>query len=281
MKPLRGLDPNTYEAFVSQVQQEYPAFEILFGAANADDPAAAQVHRLQRQFPEKAIRLILGSEPAANGKVGVLIELAKHAQYPIWVVNDSDIRVGPFVPVRNRRAACGFFYRPCYLPLSREAAQSSGRMGSARHRHGFHAQHPGRAACRSSRVRPGLNACISRRGSGARRADFAAIADYLADDYQLAKRITALGKRALLSTYTVETALGDATWRGVWNHQLRWARTIRLTKGAAYLGLPITQAGIWCLIALVCGAWLPALDSCRASYLIGFGHRSSSFCAAG
>src|SRR5579875_3442352 len=87
---------------------------------------------------------------------------------------------------------------------------------------------------------------------------FGALADYLADDYQLAKRITGLGKRAVLSTYTVETALGDASWAGVWRRQLRWARTIRVTKGAGHAGLPITQAGIWMLVALGSGAWIPA-----------------------
>ena len=72
---------------------------------------------------------------------------------------------------------------------------------------------------------------------------FAALEDYLADDYQLARRITLLGKRALLSTYVVETSLGDTTWRGVWDHQLRWGRTIRMSKGGGYAGLPITHAG--------------------------------------
>jgi ceramide glucosyltransferase len=94
---------------------------------------------------------------------------------------------------------------------------------------------------------------------------FEALADYIADDYQLARRITAAGKRALLSAYTVETALGEGTWTGVWTHQLRWARTIRVSKGAGHLGLPITHAGVWALIALACGAVYPsaALFLCR------------------
>jgi ceramide glucosyltransferase len=79
---------------------------------------------------------------------------------------------------------------------------------------------------------------------------FAPIGDYIADDYQLARRITQLGKRAVLSTYVVETSLGDTTWSGVWQHQLRWGRTIRLSKSGGYAGLPITHAGIWMLFAL-------------------------------
>jgi ceramide glucosyltransferase len=120
----------------------------------------------------------------------------------------------------------------------------------------------------------GLGSTLAFRAADLGRAGgFAAIADYLADDYQLAKRITSLGKRALLSTYTVETSLGDATWSGIWQHQLRWARTIRLSKGAVYAGLPIAHAGIWAGAAIAFGAWLPAalllLFRCISGFLTG------------
>jgi ceramide glucosyltransferase len=105
----------------------------------------------------------------------------------------------------------------------------------------------------------GLGSTLAFRAADLERAGgFTSLAEYLADDYQLAKRIAALGLRVVLSTYTVETSLGDATWRGVWLHQLRWARTIRLSKGGVYAGLPITQAGLWAAVALACGAGWPA-----------------------
>jgi ceramide glucosyltransferase len=85
---------------------------------------------------------------------------------------------------------------------------------------------------------------------------FGSIADYLADDYQLGRHVAQLGKATVLSTYVVETSLGDDTWEGVWQHQLRWARTIRLSKGKAYAGLPITHAGLWVCLAIAAGwAW--------------------------
>ncbi len=102
---------------------------------------------------------------------------------------------------------------------------------------------------------------------------FAAIADYLADDYQLANQISKLGRRALLSTYTVETSLGESTWAGVWNHQLRWARTIRASKGAGYAGLPITHAGLWAAAALGCGAFVRGSPAARLSHRVRHGDR--------
>ena len=83
---------------------------------------------------------------------------------------------------------------------------------------------------------------------------FRGITDYIADDYQLGKRITALGKKVWLSRVVVETQLGGESFADVWAHQLRWARTIRLSRGA-YIGLPFTNASVWALLLLALGAW--------------------------
>ncbi|MGA8027765.1 MAG: glycosyltransferase [Bryobacteraceae bacterium] len=257
LKPLRGLDPNTYEAFVSQARQDYPSFEILFGAQNADDSAVPEVRRLQREFPNVAIHLFIGALPAPNGKVGVLMELARHAQYPVWVVNDSDVRVGPtylstvIAPLARPEiglVTCLYRAKAHNLPAAWES------LGIATD------FMPSTLVAQLIGVREfGLGSTLAFRAADLERAGgFAAIADYLADDYQLAKHITELQRRAMLSTYVVEIALADSTWPGVWRHQLRWARTIRLTKGAVYAGLPIAQAGVWAVAALLCGAGIPA-----------------------
>jgi ceramide glucosyltransferase len=257
LKPLRGLDSNTYEAFVSQVQQQYPTFEILFGVREEDDPAAAEVRRLMRNFPDSPVRLIAGAASAPNGKVGVLMELARHAQYPIWVVNDSDIKVGPtylssvagsLVEPKIGLVTCLYRAQAHSLPATWEALGIAADFM------------PSALLARLVGVREfGLGSTLAFRAADLERVGgFAVVADYLADDYQLAKRITSIGKSVLLSNYVVETSVNELTWRGVWQHQLRWARTMRISKGSSYAGLPITHAGVWVLIAIACGAWVPA-----------------------
>lgn len=258
LKPLRGIDPNTYSAFVSQVQQNYPEYEVLFGALEENDPAAMEVRRLQREYPDAPIRLVIGCDTAPNGKVGVLMNLARHARFGIWVVNDSDIQVGPdyllqvVAPLAD--ANVGVVTCP-YRAYAHTVAAAWECLGIATD------FMPSTLVAQALGVREfGFGSTLAFRAADIQTAGgFAAIADYLADDYQLAKHVTSLGKRALLSTYTVETSLGDASWVGVWRHQLRWARTIRLSKGAGYAGLPITHAGVWILIALVTEAWPPML----------------------
>ena len=258
LKPLRGLDPNTYEAFVSQINQNYPKYEVLFGAREENDPAAGEVIRLQREFPQAPVRLIIGGEETPNGKAGVLAELSRHAQYPLRVVNDSDIRVDP----AYLRAVTAPLADPAIGLVTCLYRVKAHNLAAAWEALGIMTDFmPSTLVAPLVGVREfGLGSTLAFRAADlASAGGFEALADFLADDYQLAKGITRLGKRALVSDYIVETSLGDATWLGTWRHQLRWARTIRLSKGGGYAGLPITQAGLWALIALACGAWIPAL----------------------
>jgi ceramide glucosyltransferase len=93
----------------------------------------------------------------------------------------------------------------------------------------------------------------------ARIGGFAAIADYLADDYQLSRHIHALGLRVVISKCVVETSVPDAGWGSMWRHQLRWSRTIRLSRGGGYAGLPLTNATLWAALLALAGVWWAAL----------------------
>ena len=88
---------------------------------------------------------------------------------------------------------------------------------------------------------------------------FAALREYLADDYQLGARIAALGKYVALSDSVVETNLGAGSWKDVWKHQVRWSRTIRVSRPAGYFGYLVTQATFWAIVAAGFGYWRIAL----------------------
>jgi len=254
LKPVRGIDPEMLAALRSQVVQDYPSYEVLFGVHDEHDASLPEIRKLQEELPTHAIRVIVGHESGLNGKVGILKGLARHARYPVWVVNDSDIRVTPgylnevVAPLEDPQigvVTCLYRARPHALPAVWEA------LGIATD------FMPSTLVAPLVGVREfGLGSTLAFRAQDLQQAGgFTALEDYLADDYQLARRITLLGKRALLSTYVVETSLGDITWRGVWDHQLRWGRTIRMSKGGGYAGLPITHAGLWILIALLLQLW--------------------------
>ncbi len=275
LKPVRGRDPGFYEAIRSHAWQDYPGeVEILFGVADPQDPALEDFERLRVEFPSASLRLVHSTTPAPNGKVGVLQDLARRAKHDIWLVSDSDIRVPPG------------YLRQVVAPLEDPnvgVVTCLYRATSATWAGSFEALGIVTDFAPSTLVAPMVG--INEFGLGStlvfRRADleaiggFAALADCIADDYQLAKRIvTTLGRRVHLSKTVVETRLGEETWSGIWHHQVRWHRTIRVSRGA-YVGLPITNASLWALIAICSGAWFLAapLMAARMSMAIVAGWR--------
>ncbi|HZV59223.1 MAG TPA: glycosyltransferase, partial [Candidatus Eremiobacteraceae bacterium] len=94
LKPVRGVDHEAYENFASFCDLEYPEYEIVFAIAEPDDPVIAIVQRLQKDFPEQSIRLIVGIEQLGiTRKTNSLVRLAREAKYDLLAISDSDVRV--------------------------------------------------------------------------------------------------------------------------------------------------------------------------------------------
>lgn len=260
LKPIRGLDPGFYEAIVSHASQAYPEFEILFGAADEADGAIPVIERLRAEYPQLAIRLVHTTTVTPNRKVGVLIDLLRAARYDVLLVNDSDIRV-PQHYLRDVAAPLADAAVGLVTCLYRAEAQTfAGEMEALGISTDF---------APSTLVAPlvgvdefGLGSTlVFRRADLAAVGGFEAIGDYLADDYQLARRITTgLGKRAFLSHVIVDTSLQAAGWGEVWRHQVRWHRTIRVSRPGGYVGLPVTFSSVWGVLAIAAGwTWIGSL----------------------
>jgi ceramide glucosyltransferase len=228
LKPVRAGDDPPEDAIRANREQDYPGeFEVLCGSA--------------------------ASTPAPNRKVGVLAELERRARFPVVLIADADIRVprdylrrvvAPLADPKVGLVTCA--YRAT-------AGSAAGR---------FEALGVSTDFTPSAFVAPfvgidefalGATICV-RRADLERIGGIASAGDYIADDYILGCRIHDLGLKCVLSDVIVETNLGRPKWREVWKHQLRWARTIRLSHGA-YAGLPVSHAGTWALVAALSGRW--------------------------
>jgi ceramide glucosyltransferase len=87
---------------------------------------------------------------------------------------------------------------------------------------------------------------------------FEGLADYLADDYELGRRMAEMGKRVELSEVVVDTFLPAYSLRQFFEHQMRWSRTIRDARRWGYMGLLLTFGLPWALALVLAargGAW--------------------------
>jgi ceramide glucosyltransferase len=237
LKPVSGSGGDLREALASHSKLDA---ELLCGVSSIDDPAVAII----REFPNA--RLVVSSTITPNAKVGVLIDLVKAARHDIIIVNDSDIRVGPdYLRVTAPLADPKVGLVTClYRAVGDTFAARFEALGVATD------FAPSTLVARMVGVDEfAMGSTLAFRKTDLQKiGGFESIADYLADDYQLGHKIHNLGLKCVLSDVIVETHLGS----DVWNHQIRWARTIRVSKFYGYLGLPVTFATFW---AVVCGSW--------------------------
>lgn len=259
LKPVCGLDESFEEAIESHATLDYPDYEIVFGVHSMEDPSAPAIERLIDAHPEVPIRLIHSERETPNAKVGTLIDLAREARHPVMVVNDSDVTVPRHYLKRVVAPLLGDEDIGVVTCVFRSAASSpAGR---------WEAFGIGVDYIPSALVAPLVG--VKEFGFGStlcfRRADleaiggFEAIADYVADDYQLSRRIVRRGKRTHISEVVVETHLSDPSFAAVWRHQQRWMRTIRVSRMDGYAGLPVTHAGVWMIAFLALGQpWIAA-----------------------
>ena len=94
----------------------------------------------------------------------------------------------------------------------------------------------------------------------------AALASTLADDYELGRRIANAGGKVLLLREAVWTMYPAQTLRGFWEHQVRWARTVRACRPMSYVGLLFTQGLPFALF----GAILAPKVWMAVSYIVAY-----------
>jgi ceramide glucosyltransferase len=261
LKPLKGCDPEMYEAFRSHCLQNYEApYEIIFGVNDAHDEAVPAVERLKKEFPDRAISLVVCHEVlGANRKVSNLVQMVKRAQYAHVLVNDSDITVPPDY---LSRVLCWFGDEKVGMVTCLYRAYPPESFWAEMEALGIIADFmPGALTARW--LEGGANFGLGSTMAVSTLAldeigGFESLVDYLADDYQLANAIVNAEYQVAVADVVVETALQEYTFREFWQHQLRWGRTVRASRPGGHFGLIFTFGHFWALLFLIASRLSPA-----------------------
>jgi ceramide glucosyltransferase len=259
-KPLRGATSALYEQLASFCRLDYPCVQILCGVRDPQDPAVAIVKQLQVDFPTCDIALI--TNPATigtNAKVSTLYRLAQEARHDIFVISDGDVSVPPdylrqIVPplLHPQVGVVTCPYRgEVVSPFP--ALLESLMINTAFTPQVLIASQVERTTYAFGATIAVKRQCIEEIGG------FAAIANYLADDYHLGHRVTKAGYEARIIPLVIETHPSVNTMGDLFSHQLRWARTQRICRPGGYCSTLVTHGTVWALLGLLLSWSFPLL----------------------
>ena len=254
LKPLKGAQPDLYDNLASFCRLDYPVFQLVCGVHAADDPAVDVVRRLQRDFPDRDIRLVVAAQPlGSNYKVGTLHHLIPEVTHDHLVVTDSDVSVEPdylrrVIPALAHAGVVSCVYRGgARRPLS--ALIESLMINTT-----FMPQVVVASRIEAPRYAFGASMALTRACLDA-IGGFAALRDYLADDYHLGRLASRAGYTVRVLPTLVETRPDAGSLRDSFHHQLRWARTQRNCRPTGYVGTVVTFGTVWAGLGLL-GWWI-------------------------
>jgi ceramide glucosyltransferase len=250
LKPLRGEEPELYDNLQSFCRQDYPGpVQIVFGVQDPDDPAIAVVRRLQAAHPDVDIVLTVGAVgDGGNRKIANVLNMARHATAEVFVLSDSDVKVGPehlrqIVGALQEPGVglvtCLYRGRPTGTPWSTLAAMDID----------FRFAPSVVMGLQFSLAFPCLGPTMAlRRALLEDIGGFQHLSNFLADDYELGRAVRSRGYRVAFARGLIEHLCPESTLKAVMAHEFRWARTIRLIEPAGYFGSVITH---FCTLALI------------------------------
>ena len=256
LKPLHGMEPMLEGNLESFFRQDYPKFEIVFGARHKDDPALRIVEGLRLKYPEVKTSVVLSGEPEyPNAKIFALEKMVSAAGTYL-VITDSDVHVSPdcleqvvtplldsavgVVTCLYRGVAAGGFWSVLEA-LGMSIEMTSGVL----------------IANMLEGMRFALGPTMAtRRDVLESIGGIRSLGSYCADDYLLGKLAFHLGKRVVLSRHFIDHVAMNTSARASLAHQVRWMRSTRFSRHAGHIGTGLTYAMPFGLLGLFTGTAL-------------------------
>jgi ceramide glucosyltransferase len=254
LKPVCGLEPMLAENLESFFQQDYPAFELIFGARSPDDPAIAVINDLRDRYPHVKARCVFSGEPTwPNPRVYSEHKMLAAAEHDYIVMGDSDVRVtrnylrNIIAPLRDPEVGlvtCIYRGKPSGGAWSRlEAAGMTVEFTSG---------------VLVADLLEGMKFALgpttaTRKDVLAHIGGLGVLADYHSEDYEIGRLVDAAGYRVLLSHVVIDHITLN---RAMISRQVRWMRCTRSSRPAGHLGNGLTFATPFGLLGFtVAAAW--------------------------
>ena len=252
LKPLHGSEPDLEAHLATFFEQDYPAYEILFCARDAEDTGLAAARRVAERYSHVPARFFWTGEPKyINAKVHSMELMAAEAAHEILVISDSDVRVtagylravaAPFENAQVGAMTC--LYRGV-------AAQG-----------GFWARLEGvgmsvemTAGVLVANLLEGMKFVLGptmavRRECVAAMGGMGVIGDFCSDDFLLGNLVFAQGRAVVLSAHVIDHLILNSGFVDSLKHQVRWMKSTRFSRPKGHFGTSLTFAMPFGLLGL-------------------------------
>jgi ceramide glucosyltransferase len=256
LKPVHGLEARLRENIESFFRQDYPRYEILFAADEADDAALDVVRKISSRYPHIPVRILVTGTPWPNPVVYSFHCMAEAAAHDILVTTDSDVEVDPdylreVVPplldpqvgmvtcVYRGKNVTNFFSGLTAIGMSVE--MTAGVL----------------VANLLEGMKFGLGpTTVLRKDALVSIGGYTALRDYIAYDFAIGNLIEKAGYRVTLSRHVIDHVVSQKSFRDMWQNQLRWAQTTRYSRPKGHFGSGLIFAMPYGLFGFIGGAFL-------------------------
>jgi ceramide glucosyltransferase len=243
LRPVHGLEHDLEATLASGLRLDYPNYQMLFCAEDADDPAADLVRRLIKAHPNADARLLIGRDQVSqNPKLNNLIKGWQVADGEWVAMADSNILLPP-----------DYLSQLLALWDAQTGLVSSPAAGTAPDGWG------GALECAfldSYQARWQLAADQLGMGYGQGKTLFwqrsfltdaggpEVLAAEIAEDAAATKLVRKAGLKVRLTQRPFVQPVGRRPWQAVWGRQLRWAIIRRMGFPMLFLAEPLTGAAL-------------------------------------
>ena len=252
LKPVCGLEKNLSANLRSICLQDYPEYQVVFSIQDPGDPALPLLKEIQRDYPERVSVTVENFQAGPNGKINNLLGALLHARHDFLVISDSDVRVG----TDYLKAIIGPLADPgvgfvCTLYKATSADRWFEKMELLTLNADFipsviFAHHSG-----ASRFCLGSSVAL-RRGSLKDIGGLETLADYLAEDYELGRRLCLSGKTMVLVPYFVNIGVDLQDLSQWWDHQVCWDQKTRAARPGGFFASIVTRPLPFALLFAAC-----------------------------
>ena len=243
LKPLHGAEPGLEAHLATFFEQDYPEFEILFCARDANDAGLETARRVAARYPQIPTRFFStgGQPPYINDKVISLEMTEAEAAHDIFVISDSDVRVTPdylrAVALPFADAKVGAITCP-YRGVAVE-----GGLWARLEAVGMSVEMT--AGVLVARSMEGMQFTLGptmafRRETIRRMGGFRVTADYCSDDFILGNETHKLGETVVLSHHVIDHIVLHADFVQSLKHQARWMKSTRFSRPKGHFGTALT-----------------------------------------